>query len=67
MNKAQLAAVERRTTKDKILSAKLKLILYPLYAAKPYKLSLARIVGYIDDKTLIAPLAKEVLARHARA
>ena len=65
MNKAQLTAVERRTTKNKVLATQLKLILNPLYAPKPDKLSLARLVGNVDNKTLISPLAKVILARHA--
>ena len=64
MYKAQLATIEGWTTKDKILSPKLKLVLYPLYSAKPNKLRLARLVGNVDYKALIATLAKEVLARH---
>ena len=65
MNKTQLTAVEGWAAKDKILATQLKLILYPLYATKPDKLSLACLVCNVDYKTLISPLAKVVLARHA--
>ena len=67
MYKTKLTAVERRTAKDKVLAPQLKLILYPLYTTKPNKLCLARIVGNIDNKSLIASLAKEILTRYACA
>jgi hypothetical protein len=67
MYKAQLATIEGWATKDKVLSPKLKLVLYPLYSTKPNKLCLARLVGNVDYKALISTLAKEVFTRHTTA
>ena len=61
----ELATEERWATKDNIFTIRLDNLLNPLHATKPNQLHTPRIIGTIDRKTLLAPLAGKGFAENS--